>query len=61
MWGGVNLKFNFITEKLHSNKKNQDFYAVKLALTDKDNKILQKSQVIMWLSKEQYESLNSQK
>lgn len=55
------MKFNFITEKLHSNKKNQDFYAVKLALTDKDNKVLQKSQVIMWLSKEQYESLNSQK
>ena len=41
MWGGVNLKFNFITEKLHSNKKNQDFYAVKLALTDKDNKNIQ--------------------
>lgn len=58
--GGVNLKLQFVPEKLHSNKKGQDFYCVKLAVI-KDDKVLQKSNVIMWLSKEQFDELTSQK
>lgn len=54
------MKLQFVPEKLHSNKKNEDYYCVKLAVVN-DKQILQKSPVIMWITKEQYESLLSSK
>lgn len=54
------MKLQFVPEILHSNKKNEDFYCVKLAVVD-DKHILQKSPVIMWITKEQYEKLISSK
>lgn len=54
----MELKYTF--EVLHSNKKEQDFYVVRLALIEK-GEILRKSQPILWVTKEQYEKLSSQK
>lgn len=44
----------FVPEKFHSEKKNQDFYVVKIAYA-KDGIVLRKSQPILWLTAEQYE------
>lgn len=54
------MKINYTFEILHSNKKNEDFYVVRLALTD-NGEILRKSQPILWITKEQYEKLSLQK
>lgn len=54
------MKLQFVPEKLHSNKKNEDYYCVKLAVVN-DKQILQKSNVLMWITKEQYEQLLSTK
>lgn len=54
------MQLNYTFEILHSNKKNEDFYVVRLALTEK-GEILRKSQPILWITKEQYEKLSSQK
>lgn len=54
------MQLNYIFEVLHSNKKNEDYYVVRLALTEK-GEILRKSQPILWITKEQYEKLSSQK
>lgn len=54
------MKINYTYEILHSQKKNEDFYVVRLALTE-DGKILKKSQPLLWITKEQYEKLSSQK
>jgi len=54
------LQLNYTFEVLHSSKKNQDFYVVRLALIEK-GEILRKSQPILWITKEQYEKLSSQK
>lgn len=55
------MKIIFLPEKLHSNKKNEDYYCVKLGVCDDKNNILQKSNVLMWITKEQYENLISSK
>ena len=52
------MKINYTFEILHSNKKNEDFYIVRLALTE-NGEILRKSQPILWITKEQYEKLSS--
>lgn len=54
------MKIGYTFEILHSNKKNQDFYVVRLAVIE-DGKILSKSSPILWITKEQYEKLSSQK
>lgn len=54
------MKLNYTFEILHSNKKNEDFYVVRLALVE-NGEILRKSQPILWITKEQYEKLSSQK
>lgn len=54
----MELKFTY--ECLHSSKKNEDFYVVRLALIEK-GEILRKSQPLLWITKEQYEKLSSQK
>lgn len=54
------MQLNYTFEVLHSSKKNQDFYVVRLALIEK-GEILRKSQPILWITKEQYEKLSSQK
>ena len=54
------MQLNYTFEILHSNKKNEDYYVVRLALTEK-GEILRKSQPILWITKEQYEKLSSQK
>lgn len=53
------MKINYTFEILHSNKKNIDYYVVRLALTEK-GEILKKSQPLLWITKEQYEKLSSQ-
>lgn len=52
------MKINYTFEILHSNKKNEDFYVVRLALVE-NGEILRKSQPILWITKEQYEKLSS--
>lgn len=54
------MQINYTFEILHSTKKNEDFYVVRLALVEK-GEILRKSQPILWITKEQYEKLSSQK
>lgn len=54
------MKVTFIYEILHSSKKNEDFYVVRLALVDKGETI-RKSQPLIWLTKEQYDTLTSSK
>ena len=54
------MQLNYTFEILHSSKKNEDFYVVRLALIEK-GEILRKSQPILWITKEQYEKLSSQK
>lgn len=54
------MKINYTFEILHSSKRNEDFYVVRLALTE-NGEILRKSQPILWITKEQYEKLSSQK
>ena len=54
------MKLNYSFEIIHSNKKNEDFYVVRLALVE-NGVILNKSQPILWITKEQYEKLSSQK
>lgn len=54
------MQINYTFEVLHSSKRNEDFYVVRLALIDK-GEILRKSQPILWITKEQYEKLSSQK
>lgn len=54
------MVLNYTFEVLHSSKKNEDFYVVRLALIEK-GEILRKSQPILWITKEQYETLSSKK
>ena len=54
------MVLNYTYEVLHSTKKGEDFYVVRLALIE-DGVILRKSQPILWITKEQYEKLSSKK
>lgn len=54
------MKCTFIYEVLHSNKRDEDFYVVRLAIKDGDE-IVRKSKALIWLTKEQYENLTSSK
>lgn len=54
------MKVTFIYEILHSNKKNTDFYVVRLALKDGDE-IVRKSEPLIWITEEQYKNLTSSK
>lgn len=55
------MRISYTYEVLHSTKKDQDFYVVRIALVDKDNTILRKSQPLLWITKEQFEKLSSLK
>lgn len=52
------MKIVFIKETFHSDKKNKDYYVVRYALVDDKKNVLVKSDPILWLTKETYESLN---
>lgn len=53
------MKITFVKEIIHSTKKDTDFYAVRLVLLDSKGNIISKSKdVSLWLTKEQYDSLN---
>lgn len=52
------MKIVFIKETFHSDKQQKDFYVVRYALIDKDKKMVAKSQPLLWLTKEIYESLD---
>lgn len=54
------MKVSFIYEILHSNKKNMDFYVVRLAVSE-NGEVIRKSEPLIWLTKEQYEKLSSTK
>lgn len=52
------MKIVFIKETIHSNKKNKDYYVVRYALIDDKKNIIVKSDPLLWLSKEVYDTLN---
>lgn len=52
------MKIVFIKETFHSDKKQKDYFVVRYALVDKDKNIIVKSDPLLWLTKEVYESLN---
>lgn len=52
------MKLVFIKETFHSDKHNKDYYVVRYALVDDKKNIITKSQPLLWLTKEIYESLN---
>lgn len=54
------MKVSFVYEVIHSNKKNQDFYVVRLAVLE-NGEVVRKSEPLIWLTKEQYEKLSSTK
>ena len=54
------MKVTFVYEILHSNKKNQDFYVVRLGIVE-NGEVIRKSEPLVWLTKEQYEKLSSTK
>ncbi len=48
------MKLVYIKEILHSNKKNLDYYVVRIALSE-NGVIIAKSSPILWLTKEQFD------
>ena len=52
------MKIVFVKETIHSNKNNKDYFIVRYALVDDKKNIICKSQPLLWLTKEIYESLN---
>lgn len=54
------MKVSYVYEILHSNKKNTDFYVVRLALFE-NGEVVRKSEPLIWLTKEQYDKLTSTK
>lgn len=52
------MKISYTYEILHSNKKNEDFFVVRLALVE-NGEILKKSIPLLWITREQYEKLSS--
>lgn len=48
------MKLVYIKEILHSNKKNQDYYVVRIALSE-NGVIIAKSSPVLWLTKEQFD------
>lgn len=52
------MKIVFIKESFHSDKKNKDYYVVRYALIDDKKNIIVKSDPLLWLSKEVYDTLN---
>lgn len=52
------MKIIFIKETFHSDKKQRDYYVVRYALIDDKKNVIVKSDPLLWLTKEVYESLN---
>ena len=52
------MKIIFIKETFHSDKKNKDYYVVRYALIDDNKNIIVKSDPLLWLTKQVYDSLN---
>lgn len=52
------MKIVFIKETFHSDKKQRDYYVVRYALVNDKKEIVAKSDPLLWLTKEAYESLN---
>lgn len=52
------MKIILIKETFHSDKKNKDYYVVRYALIDNMKNIIAKSVPLLWLSKEDYDTLN---
>lgn len=52
------MKIVFIKETFHSDKKQRDYYVVRYALVNDKKEVVAKSDPLLWLTKEVYESLN---
>lgn len=52
------MKIIFIKETFHSDKKQKDYYVVRYALIDDKKNIIVKSDPLLWLTKEVYDTLN---
>lgn len=46
--------FDYIAEEFYSKKKDKSVFCIRLAMYNKDNKIVKKSDAIFWLNEEQY-------
>jgi hypothetical protein len=59
------VKLDFILDTFRGvskkTKVEKDFYVVRFALLDNDKKTIKKSEPILWLTKEQYDTLKSSK
>lgn len=51
------MKIVFVKEILHSTKKEKDYYCVRYALVDEKKNVIARSEPILWLTKEVFESL----
>lgn len=51
------VKLVYIKEILHSNKKDTDFYIIRIALQE-NGVIVAKSHPILWLTREQFDKYN---
>lgn len=54
------MKFDFVPKLIHSKKENKDYYGIVLVLK-KEDKILQESKVLLWISEEEYNEMSSNK
>ena len=52
------MKIIFIKETFNSEKKQKDYYVVRYALIDDKKNIIVKSDPLLWLTKQVYDSLN---
>lgn len=52
------MKIVLIKESFHSDKKQKDYYVVRYALVDDKKNIIVKSDPLLWLTKEVYDTLN---
>ena len=48
------MSIKFVPEIIHSKKKNEDFYVIRVGLFDGDS-LVKKSEPILWLTKEIYD------
>lgn len=52
------MKITYVKEVIHSKKKNEDFYCIRLVLINDKGEIVAKDKnIAIWITKEEYESL----
>lgn len=54
------MSIKFFPDIIHSNKKNEDFYVIRVGLFDGET-LVKKSEPILWLTKEMYDKFLTSK